>query len=50
MGATACNATAFQEFLQYVVKENPKKQIVMVLDNARIHHAKVSKSLLSKNI
>ncbi|EJP81739.1 transposase [Bacillus cereus] len=40
MEASACNATAFQEFLQYVIKENQKKHIVMVLDNARIHHAK----------
>ncbi|OUB14129.1 IS630 family transposase [Bacillus thuringiensis serovar yunnanensis] len=49
MEATACNATAFQEFLQYVVKENPHKHIVMVLDNARIHHAKLLKPFLRKN-
>ncbi|MGH0447655.1 transposase [Bacillus mycoides] len=49
MKASACNATAFQEFLQYVVKENPKKHSVMVLDNARIHHEKLLKPFLRKN-
>jgi transposase len=49
MEATACNAISFQDFLQYVVKENPQKHIVMVLDNARIHHAKLLKPFLRKN-
>ncbi len=51
MEASACNATAFQKFLRYVVKENPKKHIVMVLDNARIHHhhAKLLNPFLRKN-
>ncbi|PGM88343.1 hypothetical protein [Bacillus cereus] len=40
METTACNATAFQVFLQYVAKENPKKHLVMVLDTGRIHPAK----------
>ncbi|WP_419762372.1 transposase [Bacillus thuringiensis] len=39
-----CNATHFQYFLQYVLDENPNTYIVMVLDNARIHHAKLLKS------
>ncbi|EEL03213.1 hypothetical protein bcere0014_52040 [Bacillus cereus BDRD-ST196] len=49
MKVSACNATAFQEFLQYVVKENPKKHSVKVLDNARIHHEKLLKPFLRKN-
>ncbi|PEN81118.1 hypothetical protein CN553_29220, partial [Bacillus cereus] len=39
-------AITFQDFLQYIVKENPQKYIVMVLDNARIHHAKLLKPFL----
>ncbi|MGE6963764.1 transposase [Bacillus thuringiensis] len=46
-GAT-CNAIAFQDFLQYIVKENHKKYIVMVLDNARIDYAKLLKAFLRK--
>ncbi|TKI26692.1 hypothetical protein FC683_22565 [Bacillus cereus] len=48
MEAAACNATAFQEFSQYVLKK-PMKHIVMVLDNARIHHAKLLKPFLRQN-
>ncbi|OLR25462.1 transposase [Bacillus cereus] len=33
----------------YIVKENPQKYIIMALDNARIHHAKLLKSFLRKN-
>ncbi|PEN79865.1 hypothetical protein CN553_30345 [Bacillus cereus] len=32
-----------------MVKENLQKHIVMVLDNARIHHAKLLKPFLRKN-
>ena len=49
MEATACNAITFQDFLQYIVKENLQKHIVMILDNARIHHAKLLKPFLRKN-
>ncbi|MGU3443009.1 IS630 family transposase [Bacillus cereus] len=49
MEATACNAISFQSFLQYIVKENPQNHIVMILDNARIHHAKLLKPFLRKN-
>ncbi|PGM97600.1 transposase [Bacillus cereus] len=49
MEYATCNATAFQGFLQYVAKENPKKHIIIVLDNVRIHHAKLLKSCLRKN-
>jgi transposase len=31
----------FQNFLNSVLKEYPKGKIVMILDNARIHHAKL---------
>nr|WP_178389782.1 transposase [Bacillus cereus] len=49
MEAIACHAITFQDFLQYIVKENPQKYIIMVLDNARIHHAKLLKPFLRKN-
>ncbi|MGE6964367.1 IS630 family transposase, partial [Bacillus thuringiensis] len=39
----------FRHFLQYVLHEHPNKHIVMILDNARIHHAKLLKPFLKKN-
>ncbi|WP_428840148.1 transposase [Bacillus tropicus] len=39
----------FQHFLQYVLEEMPNKHIMMVLDNVRIHHAKLLKPFLRKN-
>jgi transposase len=35
------NAEAFLAFLEQIVREYPTGKIVMVLDNARIHHAKL---------
>ncbi len=49
METIACHAITFQDFLQYIVKENPQKYIIMVLDNACIHHAKLLKPFLRKN-
>ncbi|MGH0945616.1 transposase [Bacillus mycoides] len=34
---------------KYVVRENQKKHIFMILDNTRIHHAKLLKPFLRKN-
>ena len=49
MEASSCNALHFRHFLQYILNENPNKHVVMILDNARIHHAKLLKSFLRKN-
>ncbi|MGH0945743.1 transposase [Bacillus mycoides] len=49
MEASSCNAIHFRHFLQYVLYENSNKHIVMVLDNARIHHAKLLKPFFRKN-
>lgn len=40
------DAKVFKEFLKSVLKEYPKGKIVMVLDNARIHHAKLIQPFL----
>lgn len=46
MESPSCNAKTFQQFLAYILKEHPEKQIVMVLDNAKIHHAKLLQPFL----
>lgn len=33
----------FKEFLNAVRKENPLKTILLILDNAKIHHAKITR-------
>lgn len=43
------NAETFLKFLRMVVKAYPQGKIVMVLDNARIHHAKLLKPFLQEN-
>ncbi|MGE6963762.1 IS630 family transposase [Bacillus thuringiensis] len=43
------NAETFQKFLTYVLKEYKNKHVVLVLDNARYHHAKLLKSFLREN-
>ena len=40
------DATIFQEFLVYVLNHYPEGKNVIILDNARIHHAKLLKPLL----
>ena len=35
------DAVAFQEFLLHVLNHYPEGKIVIILDNARIHHAKL---------
>ncbi|PEA88279.1 IS630 family transposase, partial [Bacillus thuringiensis] len=44
-----CNAETFQHFLTYLLKEYKNKHVVLVLDNARYHHAKLLKSFLREN-
>jgi transposase len=46
MESSSCNAKTFQQFLAYILNEHPGKQIVMVLDNAKIHHAKLLQPFL----
>jgi len=43
------NAEAFLAFLKQVLAAYPTGKIVMVLDNARIHHAKLLRSFLHEN-
>ncbi|MGE6553547.1 IS630 family transposase [Bacillus mycoides] len=47
--ADTCNAETFQQFLNDVLKEYENKHVVLVLDNARYHHAKILKSFWRKN-
>jgi transposase len=43
-----CDTAAFQRFLERVLEEYPTGKIVMVLDNARIHHANQLQPFLQK--
>ncbi len=43
------NTETFLSFLQEVLKENPKGNILMILDNVRFHHAKKGQEFLEKN-
>ncbi|MGE6964100.1 IS630 family transposase [Bacillus thuringiensis] len=47
--AERCNAETFQNFLTYVLKEYANKHVVLVLDNAKYHHAKLLKYFLREN-
>jgi hypothetical protein len=42
----AANATTFLDFLKILKNHDPNKRIVLVLDHARIHHAKMVKDFL----
>jgi len=44
-----CDAQAFLDFLTHVLERYRDKFIVMVLDNARIHHATLLDSFLEEN-
>lgn len=44
-----CNAVTFLDFLKQIVARYPKKMIVMILDNARIHHAKLLRPFLEEH-
>jgi len=43
------DAVVFKDFLLKVLKHYPKGKIVMILDNTRIHHAKLLAPLLKEN-
>ena len=43
------DATSFLEFLVFVLDHYPVGKIVMILDNVRIHHAKLIQPLLEEN-
>lgn len=43
------NAESFLAFLKQILDAYPTGKIVMVLDNARIHHAKLLSSFLQEN-
>lgn len=43
------NAEVFLEFLGHVLEKYPNGKIVMILDNAKIHHAKLLKDFLEEN-
>ncbi len=49
MEADQCHAQAFLQFLQYTLTHYPNKHVVMVLDNAKIHHAKVLQPFLHEH-
>ena len=43
------NAEVFLKFLKKILKKYPTGKIVMILDNARIHHAKLIQPFLEEN-
>jgi len=45
----AYDARAFRDFLEQVLAAYPTGTITMILDNARIHHAKLLENFLIKN-
>lgn len=44
-----CDAQAFLAFLRYVLSQYENQSIVMILDNARIHHAKLLQPFLKEH-
>jgi Transposase and inactivated derivatives len=46
---TQYTAVEFLEFLKLIISKYKGKKIVMILDNARIHHAKLLDEFLEKN-
>lgn len=43
------DAQVFLQFLKMILEKYPTGKIVMILDNARIHHAKLLEEFLSRN-
>ena len=43
------DAEVFRRFLTHVLEHYPEGEIVMILDNAKIHHANLLKPLLDAN-
>ncbi|WP_409978342.1 IS630 family transposase [Anoxybacteroides tepidamans] len=46
--AASATATTFLDFLRMLANRYPEKLIILVLDNARIHHAEMVKDYLSE--
>ena len=49
METDRCDAQSFLEFLRYVLSQYEDQQVVMILDNARIHHAKLIQPFLKEH-
>gem|GEM_PF-1708176 len=49
METDQCHAKAFLQFLQYTLDQYPDQHVVMVLDNAKIQHAKVLPPFLQEH-
>ena len=49
METDRCNAQTFRTFLRYVLATYEDQKIVMILDNARIHHAKLIQPFLNEH-
>jgi transposase len=49
METKTCNAQTFEQFLSYLLDQNPEKHLVIVLDNARYHHARRLRPFLKRN-
>ncbi|MGW9019007.1 IS630 family transposase [Priestia megaterium] len=49
METNQCNAQSFYAFLRYTLAQYEDQHVIMILDNARIHHAKILKPFLETN-
>jgi transposase len=47
--AEKCNAATFLDFLQQLLTRYTDKFVILILDNARIHHAKLVRPFLEQN-
>ncbi|MED0758201.1 transposase [Aneurinibacillus thermoaerophilus] len=47
--AEKCNAATFLDFLQQLLTQYTDKFVIFILDNARIHHAKLVRPFLEQN-
>ncbi|MFB7641841.1 IS630 family transposase [Peribacillus butanolivorans] len=48
MEPNQCNAQSFYRFLRYTLTQYGDRHVVMILDNARIHHAKILEPFLQE--
>ncbi|MED0756872.1 IS630 family transposase [Aneurinibacillus thermoaerophilus] len=49
ISAEKCNAATFLDFLQQLLARYTDKFVILILDNARIHHAKLLRPFLEEN-
>lgn len=49
METDTCNTQTFHQFLEYLLQCHPEKHLVLVLDNARYHHARALRPFLAKH-